>query len=201
MRKKDNTYRVVYRRKREGRTNYKKRLKLLVSNKLRLVVRKTLNNIIVSVVSFDSKGDKVVVCAHSAELKKMGWKYKGSNIPSAYLTGLIAGKKAMEKNINDLVLDIGLNPSVSGSKIYAALAGVIDAGIKVAHNPEILPNEDRLKGKHIHDYANKLKEDKERFDKQFNSYNKTGVDPLNIVNDFNKVKESILGGKNGSKKQ
>ena len=54
-------YRVPFRRRREGKTDYRKRLKLLLSRKPRLVVRKSLNNIIAQIVEYDEKGDRVVV--------------------------------------------------------------------------------------------------------------------------------------------
>jgi large subunit ribosomal protein L18 len=44
---------------------------------------------------------------------------------------------------------LGLNISTKGSRIYAALKGVLDSGIKVPHSEDILPSEDRIKGKHI----------------------------------------------------
>ena len=44
------TYTVPFRRKREGKTNYKKRLGLLKSKSLRLVVRKSNKHILVQLV-------------------------------------------------------------------------------------------------------------------------------------------------------
>jgi large subunit ribosomal protein L18 len=81
-------------------------------------------------------------------LKKIGWTKTG-NVPAAYLTGLLAGKKAKEKNVTEAVLDLGLQTSTKGSRIYAALKGVLDAGINVPHSKDILPSEDRIIGKHI----------------------------------------------------
>ena len=52
-------------------------------------------------------------------------------------------------NEKEAVLDIGLNVSTKGSRIYAALKGVVDSGINIPHSPEIFPSEDRLAGKHI----------------------------------------------------
>ena len=64
---------------------------------------------------------------------------------------MLAGKKAREKNVDSAVLDLGLQTSTKGSRIYAALKGVIDSGISVPHSEDILPGEDRIKGKHISD--------------------------------------------------
>ncbi|RLG58710.1 MAG: 50S ribosomal protein L18, partial [Candidatus Hydrothermarchaeota archaeon] len=88
-------YRVPFRRRREGKTDYRKRLKLLLSGKPRIVVRKTLKHTIVQVIDFDIKGDRVLVSAHSNELKKYGWQANTGNLPASYLTGLLCGKKAL----------------------------------------------------------------------------------------------------------
>ena len=61
-------YRVPFRRRREGKTNYHKRLALLKSGKPRLVVRKTLNHHVAQIVLYDPKGDRTIVSAHTREL-------------------------------------------------------------------------------------------------------------------------------------
>ena len=139
---------MQFKRRREDKTNYKKRLALIKSKKTRLVVRKSLSNISVQFINFNSKGDETIASANSTELKKLGWSKTG-NVPTAYLTGLLAGKKAKNKNIEEAILDLGLQRSTKGSRIYAALKGVLDSGVNVPHSKEILPSEDRIKGKHI----------------------------------------------------
>ena len=47
-----------------------------------------------------------------------------------------------------MVLDLGLQRSVKGSRIYAALKGVVDAGININCNKKVFPNEERIKGLH-----------------------------------------------------
>ena len=140
---------IQYRRKREGKTNYNTRLKLLLSRKPRLIIRKSLNNIYAQIAEYDQKGDKIIVAANSKELKKLGWEEHPSNIPSAYLVGLLIGKKAKEKGINEAVLDIGFNMSSKGSKIYSCLKGAIEAGLNVPHSDKVLPDDERVLGKHI----------------------------------------------------
>jgi len=139
---------IKFKRRTERKTNYRKRLALLKSGKVRLVIRKSLSNISVQLINFDPKGDQTVASAVSTELKKFGWTKTG-NVPAAYLTGLLAGKKAKEKNVTEAVLDLGLQTSTKGSRIYAALKGVLDAGVNVPHSKDILPSEDRIIGKHI----------------------------------------------------
>jgi large subunit ribosomal protein L18 len=149
---------IKFKRRIEGKTNYRKRLALLKSGKVRLVIRKSLSNISVQLVNFNPSGDQTVASAVSSELKKFGWTKTG-NIPAAYLTGLLAGKKAKEKNVTEAVLDLGVQTSTKGSRIYAALKGVLDAGIDIPHSKDILPSEDRINGKHISEEISKQFDD------------------------------------------
>lgn len=139
---------VQFKRRKEKKTNYRRRLAMLKSKKTRLVVRKSLSNISVQFVDFDGKGDKTLASARSTELKKMGWDKTG-NVPAAYLTGLIAGKRAKEKKIEEAILDLGLQTKTKGSRLFAALKGVMDSGVNVPHSADILPSEERIRGKHI----------------------------------------------------
>jgi large subunit ribosomal protein L18 len=152
---------VSFKRRREEKTNYKKRLALLKSEKTRLVIRKSLSNISIQFINFKPTGDEALVSAVSTELKKFGWT-RGGNIPAAYLTGLLAGKKAKEKNIKEAVLDLGLQTSTKGSRLYAALKGVVDSGVNVPHSKDILPSEERINGKHISEEITKQFEDVKR---------------------------------------
>ncbi len=143
------TYRVKFRRRREGKTNYYRRRRLLLSKRPRLVVRKTNTNTIVQIVNASVVGDSTVASAISAELGDHGWTAGTGNIPAAYLTGFLVGLRAKSRGVKEAVLDVGLNPPVKGSRIYAALKGAVDAGLEVPHSPEILPDESRISGEHI----------------------------------------------------
>ena len=145
-------YRLKPRRRREGLTDYRKRLALLRSNKTRMVVRKTNKQIIVQFVEYDEKGDKIIAQALSKELKtKFAWKHSLSSTPSAYLTGLLASNRAKENGVKKCVLDIGRQRPVTGSNVFASLKGALDSGINCPHSPEKLPSDDRINGKHIDD--------------------------------------------------
>ena len=158
---------VPFKRKREGRTHYKRRIKTLLSNKPRFVVRKSLSNLLVSVIEYSPKGDKVILTVNSKSLAKLGWKADGGNLPSAYLAGFLAGKKAQEKGVKEAILDIGFNNSVKGSRIYATLAGALDSGLKIPADREVLPAKERISGEHIAKYATSLKSNKAAYDKRF----------------------------------
>jgi large subunit ribosomal protein L18 len=139
--------RVPFRRRREGRTNYRTRLALLKSQETRLVVRRTNGNVIVQFVDWTQTGDAVKATAVAQELKGMGWEGSAKNTPAAYLTGLLAGKRAAQAGVESAVLDIGRHTPTKGSRVFAALKGVLDAGIDVPHGGEdIYPSEERISG-------------------------------------------------------
>jgi large subunit ribosomal protein L18 len=187
-------YRVPFRRRREGKTNYHKRLALLKSGKPRLVVRKTLNHHVAQIVVYDPKGDKTLVSAHTRELMRdFGWKGHCGNTPSAYLVGLLIGYKALEKGISEAILDIGLHPPTKGSSIFAILKGAVDAGLNVPHSEEIYPSEDRIRGETIAEYAKMLKEeDEEKYRRQFGGYLLKGLEPEKLPEHFDEVKARII---------
>ncbi len=145
-------YKIKRKRRREGKTDYRKRLNLLKSRKKRLVTRIKGNTIIAQVVKYKPDGDEVVVNTTSKELRKYGYKGNLSNIPSAYLTGLLAGKKSLEKGVKEAVLDIGLHTPIKGSKVFAVLKGATEAGLNIPHSEEVLPPEEKLQGKHIEEH-------------------------------------------------
>lgn len=183
-------YRLPFQRKLKRKTDYRKRLKLLYSKKLRLVVRKSSKHMRAQIVEFKTEGDNIPVSASTQDLKKFGWSGSTNNIVSAYLVGLLLGKRAIEKKINSAILDIGMHKNVKGSRIYAVLKGVLDAGLSISHSPDILPAEDRISGKHIVDYGVKLKKKGIKvYKKQFSQ-----TKPEKIPGMFEKVKSKILKG-------
>jgi large subunit ribosomal protein L18 len=143
-------YQMKPRLRREGRTDYRLRLALLKSGEPRIVVRRSLKNIRVQFIEYTETGDRVVVSAMGSDLaKQFKWKHSLSSTPAAYLTGLLAGSKAKKEGLKSGVLDIGRQVPVKGSKVFAALQGVLDAGITCPHGEEMIPDQDRLFGKHI----------------------------------------------------
>ncbi len=143
-------YHVKPRRRREGITDYRKRLKLLRSGKVRVVVRKSLKNTQIQLIEYKQEGDIILASANSNELKnKYNWNFSTATTPSAYLTGFLAGTRAKNKGINECVLDTGRHPPITGSKIFASVKGLTDAGIECKHSEEKIPSEDRIMGKHL----------------------------------------------------
>ncbi|MFW9826904.1 MAG: 50S ribosomal protein L18 [Candidatus Thorarchaeota archaeon] len=176
-------YKKSLRRRREGKTDYHKRLKLLKSRKLRVVVRASKNHMRVQIIKSNFGGDKILTSAFSKELfSKFGWKANTGNIPAAYLTGYLAGKRALSKNIQEAIFDLGI--FYHKNRVLAACKGIIDAGLNIHHREEFFPESliERIKGSHIENYAKILKANEtEKYEYVFSSYlNKKKVDPLKI---------------------
>ncbi|AUB56068.1 MULTISPECIES: 50S ribosomal protein L18 [Methanobacterium] len=186
---KGSRYKVAFKRRREGKTDYGARLKLIGLDKHRLVVRVTGNHTIAQIVDVQMEGDETLVSAHSQELKNMGWLASGKNTSAAYLTGYLCGKKAIKEGIGGAVLDMGLATSIKGSRIYAVLKGAIDAGLDVPHKDVILPSEDRITGEHIAQYAQSL--EKAEMEKKFSQYIQRGLKPMELPDHFQSIKEKI----------
>jgi len=146
---------MQYHRKTSGKTNYKKRLELLKSRKDRIVIRRTNKYLVLQIIKYEPAGDRVLAAVTSKALQKLGWKHSCKNLPAGYLTGLLLGKKAIEKKLKEGVLDLGLQTPIKGSKVYAVLKGVLDGGLKVPSSNEIFPNDERIQGKHISDKITK----------------------------------------------
>ncbi|MEM4189740.1 MAG: 50S ribosomal protein L18 [Candidatus Caldarchaeum sp.] len=144
--------RMKPRRRREGRTDYRKRVKLVKSGLERLVIRRTNRRLIVQLVKSKLGGDETLLTVTSDVLVHYSWKASFKSTPAAYLTGLLLGKKALENGFKKAILDIGVQRSVKGLRLYAVVKGVLDAGMEVPVSEEMLPDELRLVGKHITNY-------------------------------------------------
>ncbi|MEM2876246.1 MAG: 50S ribosomal protein L18 [Candidatus Bathyarchaeia archaeon] len=191
------SYRVPFRRRREGRTNYGLRRALLLSGRLRLVIRKSLNHIRLQVVEARLGGDHVLVAATSEELRsRFGWSISCGNIPAAYLTGLLCGLKAKAKGIEGAVLDVGLHKPTRGSRIFAALKGVLNSGVKVNCDENLLPGDEVIAGERIKNYAELLLTNSELYKAKFSGYLLKGIPPEKITEHFSEVKDRILSSFN-----
>jgi large subunit ribosomal protein L18 len=143
-------YRVHFRRRREGRTDYRVRLRLLASGRSRAVVRCSGRRVRVAVVDFDPRGDRVVASADSAELGRIAFPPASlASTPAAYLTGYLAGLRAKSRGAEGAVLDAGLHHPTAGGRLAAALKGLLDAGLEIPHGGEKFPSAERLGGAHL----------------------------------------------------
>lgn len=191
-----------YRRRKEGKTDYRARKAFILSGKPRVVVRGSLKNVVVQVITAKLKGDETLVSAHSRELiRKYGWNANRGNLPSAYLTGLLCGLKAGAQGIEEVVPDIGLHSPSNGARIFAALKGVSDAGIQVPHSKEKLPDPKRVMGEHIVRYAKSLASNPEDYQAKFSKYLEQKLSPENLPDSFAEAKKSIMTAFNAGGKK
>jgi large subunit ribosomal protein L18 len=178
------TFATKFRRRRQGKTNYEKRLAMVKSRKIRLVIRKTNKRIIAQAMKFNPKGDEVVKSADSNELAKYKF-YGTNNTPSAYLVGFLLGKKLGKEKC---ILDIGRRSPSHGGVVFAALKGAVDAGVEIPFNADALPSDERINGKALDDYAKKLGDKAKTV---FANYIKEGIQPGEIQKAFDKAKAEI----------
>jgi len=179
------TFEVKHRRRREGKTDYKKRLALLKSGKKRIVIRKSNKYINIQLIETINGVDKTISALNSKKLIEFGWP-SGKNTPAAYLVGYAFGKKIAKEK--DFIIDFGRQTALKKSKLYAIIKGLIDSGIKLNVSEEVLPTEDRITGKHIEEYAKKLGE---KATKVFSEYMKKNFQLDNLTKTFNEVKNNI----------
>ena len=120
-------YFVQFRRRREGKTDYYQRQRLIVSGRNRMVIRKTNRHIIIQLVDL-------------------------GNTPAAYLTGMLFAVRAQKAGYEGAIADIGLQVASTGARVFAAVKGAVDAGFDVPVGESILPDDDRCNGAHIAEY-------------------------------------------------
>jgi large subunit ribosomal protein L18 len=185
-------YVVTFRRKREGRTDYRKRLTLLRSRTARIVVRKSLKHILLQIVSYTPKGDEVRLSVHSRELAKHGWKAGTDNLSAAYLSGILLAHKAKQHKITRAIADLGMYTSVKGNRLYAALKGAIDGGLDVPMDQKIAPDAKRLRGEHIAHWATLVKKDNAKYTKMFSRYLKHGLAPELLPAHVDEIKKKLM---------
>ena len=117
-------YSKILRRLREEKTNYRKRGTMLMG-----------------------KRDFITVNISNENTLEKGWKGSRKSVSAAYLTGYLAGKKALGKGAKDAILYTGTKRYTQ--RMAAALKGVIDAGLEVPADAETFPAEERINGEHL----------------------------------------------------
>jgi len=182
---------VKYRRKRAGRTNYRKRLHALAGGVPRLVVRKSLHHMQLQIIEYQPTGDRVLVSATTKELSKQGYKGATSNLPAAYLCGVLLAKKAKAKKVIHAVADIGFTTPVKGAVVFAAVAGARAGGLDVPADEKALPDKKRLHGEHVAAYAMLIKKDDALYKKMFAAYLRHGLAPETLPKHVQEVEAKL----------
>jgi len=189
--------------------------------KYRLIVRFTNKNIVCQIAHAKVEGDVVICAAYSHELPRYGVKVGLTNYAAAYCTGLLLARRLLAKlNLAELYpgqtevdgdeycveslddqpaafrcyLDVGLNRTTTGARVFGALKGAVDGGLEINHSVSRFPGFDEeseefnaevhrghIFGKNIGEYMKNLQdEDEDAFKRQFSKYIKEGITPDTI---------------------
>ena len=182
-------YKVPFRRRREGKTDYGARIKLIDYEKSRLVVRISNAQATVQVVDYAPEGDITIASAVGKQLANYGYLGNTGNITGVYLTGYLCAKRALAAGVDYAILDIGLRSPIKGSKIFAALKGAVDAGLEVPHGDFIFPEDERIRGEHVAEYAGSLDDEEKK--KKFSKYLERGLEPADLPENFDETIKNI----------
>lgn len=97
-------YQVRFRRRREGKTDYYARKRLIFQDKnkyntpkYRLIVRLSNRDITCQIAYARIEGDRIVCAAYSHELPRYGVKVGLTNYAAAYCTGLLVARRILQK--------------------------------------------------------------------------------------------------------
>jgi large subunit ribosomal protein L5e len=97
-------YQVKFKRRREGRTDYQARKRLIFQDKnkyntpkYRLIVRLSNRDITCQIAYARIEGDRIVCAAYAHELPRYGVKVGLTNYAAAYCTGLLVARRILQK--------------------------------------------------------------------------------------------------------
>jgi len=235
-------YQVKFRRRRECKTDYYARKRLIIQDKnkyatpkYRLVVRVTNRDIIAQTIAADLTHDNVIAVAYSHELPRYGVKLGLTNYAASYCTGLLLarrinnkfklpyeGKKEVDGEnyevtadvVDDDVpkpfkalLDVGLQRTTAGARVFGVLKGACDGGLDIPHNDHRFPGSKRdggewksdpavhrkyIFGLHVAGYMKQLQEnDEEAYQRQFKRYVDQKIKSDDIEKIYKKAHEGI----------
>ena len=144
--------RLRFKRRRNAETDYHRRSRMLRSGTPRAVVRDSNTQVTCQLVSYEKDGDRILASTTGKTLvDSHKWPADASrkSVPACYLAGYAMAKSAISNGHSEAILDIGLAASSSGNRAYAALKGMIEAGLEIPHSEDVLPSGDRINGEHI----------------------------------------------------
>merc|ERR1712226_408084 len=137
--------------------------------KYRMIVRCTNKDVVCQIAYSRMQGDIIVAAAYSHELPKYGLSVGLKNYAAHYCTGLLLARRVLNKfKLDELYvgqteadgeeynvepvddgprpfrcfLDVGLNRTTTGNKVFGALKGALDGGLDIPHNNKRFPGFD-----------------------------------------------------------
>ena len=144
---------TLRKRRKQFKTDYGKRIKLLKSHSPRIVFRKT-NKYVMGQYAFSKEAQDTVNFGFSSKkLLDFGWPKEFQNslksIPASYLLGVLVGTKIKKEKLEKPIVDFGMNKMLHKTKVYAFLKGLLDSGIDLKTKKDIFPEEEKLRGKYL----------------------------------------------------
>merc|ERR1712182_42804 len=182
-------YQVKYRRRREGKTDYYARKRLVAqdknkynSPKYRFVVRFSNKDITCQVMSSKIAGDVTHTAAYAHELERYGLPVGHTNYAAAYCTGLLCARRLLQKYGLDKTFEGNVEVDAEFDEWYihneededgpAAFHALLDVGLEIPHSekkffgydPESKEydaeeHKERIFGGHVRDYMESMEQD------------------------------------------
>merc|ERR1712139_98814 len=211
-------FQVKWRRRREGKTDFYARKRLInqeknkyFTPKFRLVVRFTNRDIIAQIVSAKIVGDEVLTSAYAHELQKFGMPGKLGLADKYAGAEEVDGNAFIVDEMDDgprpfkAVLDVGLKRTTTGSRSFGVMKGAADGGLLIPHNEKRFPGFDReskeldaevhrehIMGEHVAEYMRLLEEENPgKYEQQFARYIKAGVNADGLGEMYEKIHAAI----------
>lgn len=250
-------FQVQRRRRREGKTDYQARSRMVKqpkhkyeSKKFRFVVRFTNTRVVCQMIYATISGDMCIAEATSNELSNYGVPAGLKNFAAAYCTGLLCARRALktvnldetfkgkeevdgdeyhvededtEKRPLKAILDVGLQRTISGCRIWGALKGATDGGLHIPHNTKRFPGykapeekggqgeydadavKEKIFGAHVKEYMEMLaEEDPTKYEAHFAKYIAHDKDADKLEEMYSECHSEIRKNpekKNGTRKQ
>ncbi|WRX07539.1 Large ribosomal subunit protein uL18 eukaryotic/archaeal - like 1 [Theobroma cacao] len=221
-------YQVKFKRRREGKTDYRARTRLINQDKnkyntpkYRLVARFTNKDLIAQIVHASIAGDIVLASAYAHELPRYGLEVGLTNYAAAYCVGLLLARRVLKQLEMDAerpfraLLDVGLIRTTTGNRVFGVLKGALDGGLDIPHSdkrfagfnkdskqldPEV--HRKYIYGGHVAAYMRTLMEDEpEKYQSHFSEYIKRNIEPDNMEGLYKKVHAAIRADSEAKKSE
>merc|ERR1712170_222134 len=185
-------YQVKFRRRREGKTDYYARKRLVVQDKnkyntpkYRMIVRCSNKDITCQIAYARLEGDRIVAAAYSHELPNYGVKVGLTNYAAAYCTGLLLARRVLKK--------MNLDSAYEGNTEINGEHYMVEDN---ADGPRA-----HIFGQHVADYMKSLaEEDEEAFKRQFSRFIKNGVTAESVEEMYKNAHAAIRKNPDAPKK-
>merc|ERR1712194_220408 len=173
-------FQVKYRRRREGKTDYRARRKMVRQDKnkynnrkYRLVVRFTSRKVICQIMYATIRGDMVVEQAASTELSKFGVPVGLKNYAAAYCTGLLIARRIPHNN-----------------KLFPGYKPAEDKGAEAEYDAEA--HKEKIFGSHVKEYMEMMQdEDPTKYEAHFAKFIENSIDADKVEDMYTEAHSKI----------